>query len=277
MTGGRVTVVVMTRNRWPDLRRTLDRHEPPVVLVDNGSDDGTPDLVRQHFPHVEVVALGENRGAVARNLGVERSRTPYVAFADDDSWWEPEALGHAADLFDRHPRLAVLAARVLVGEERRLDPVAEHMATAPLGTDADLPGPSVLGFVACGAVVRRDAFLDVGGFDDVVFFMGEEERVVLDLAAGGWGLAYVDSVVARHVPVASGDRAGRPSRVDRNRLLTAVMRRPWSVVAEATRSALRTPTGRRGLLSALPSLPAAYSRRALVPADVEQRCRLARS
>ena len=63
------------------------------------------------------------------------------------------------------------------------------MAAAPLGRDPDLPGPSILGFLACAVVVRRSAFLDVGGFDDVVFFGGEEERVALDLAAAGWGLA----------------------------------------------------------------------------------------
>src|SRR3954451_4572600 len=113
----RITVVVMTRDRWSDLRRSLPRHEAPVILVDNGSSDGTPDLVRQHFPDVEVVEVGHNLGAVARNVGVTRARTPYVAFADDDSWWAPGALEHAADVLDAHDRLAVLAARVLVGEQ----------------------------------------------------------------------------------------------------------------------------------------------------------------
>jgi glycosyltransferase involved in cell wall biosynthesis len=161
----RVSVVVMTRDRWPDLQATLSRHEAPVILVDNGSSDGTPELVRRHFPDVEVVELATNRGSVARNVGVERARTPYVAFADDDSWWAPGALAHAATLFDQHPRLAVLAGRTLVGPRQQPDPICELMAGSPLGRAADLPGPSVLGFLACGAVVRRDAYLAAGGFD----------------------------------------------------------------------------------------------------------------
>jgi glycosyltransferase involved in cell wall biosynthesis len=151
MTGSdRVTVVVATRNRWPDLEQSLPRHEAAVILVDNGSTDGTPERVRERFPHVEVVELPHNQGAVARNIGVRRASTPYVAFADDDSWWAPGALARAAGLFDEHPRLALLAARMLVGPAERPDPVCELMATSPLGRDPDLPGPSVLGFLACG-------------------------------------------------------------------------------------------------------------------------------
>ncbi|GAA3147819.1 DUF2795 domain-containing protein [Nonomuraea salmonea] len=183
----RVTVVVVSRDRVRTLTRTLPLHPRPVILVDNGSGDGTAGFVRRHFPDVHVVEAGRNLGAPGRNLGVELAGTPYVAFADDDSWWAPKALERAADVLDAHPRLAVLGARVLVGPDERLDTVSERMRDSPLGTEPGMPGPSVLGFLACGVVVRRDAFLEAGGFDDVVFFFGEEERLALDLAALGWG------------------------------------------------------------------------------------------
>jgi len=266
----RVTVVVMTRDRWPDLERTLPRHEAPVVLVDNGSSDGTPDLVRRHFPHVDVVALDTNHGSVARNIGVRRATTPYVAFADDDSWWAPGSLARITTLFDQHPRLAVLAGRILVGPEEREDPVCSLMADSPLGREPDLPGPSVLGFLACGAAVRRDAYLEAGGFDDVVFFMGEEERLALDLAAMGWGLAYCADVVAHHHPSPSRDPEAQRARGARNRLLTTVMRRPWPVVArEVVRDLRSGPTGRRAVRQALPVVPRAVGRRRRLPPHVE--------
>ena len=266
-----VTVVVMTRDRWPDLQRSLPYHEGPVVLIDNGSSDGTPGLVRRHFPHVDVVELGDNRGAAARNVGVERAATPFVAFADDDSWWAPGALAEAARLMREHPRLALLAGRVLVGEDGRPDPGEAAMAGSPLGTAADLPGPSVLGFLACGAVVRRRAFLEAGGFDDVVFFMGEEERLALDLAARGWGLAYVDRVVAHHHPSPARDPQARQALSERNRLLTMVMRRPWRVVLGEGMRALRSgPAGRRAVAQCLPRLSAAVAARRRLPAEVER-------
>lgn len=275
MSPDKVTVVVMTRNRWPDLERSLPRHEAPVIVVDNGSTDGTPRLVREHFPHVDVVELGTNHGSVARNIGVERARTPYVAFADDDSWWAPGALAEASDVLDAHPRLAVLAGLMLVGEDEQLDPICMLMESSPLGTEPDLPGPSVLGFLACGAVVRREAYLAAGGFDDVIFFMGEEERLALDLLTLGWGLSYVDRVVAHHHPSPSRDSVKRRARAARNRLLTTVLRRPWPVVLRAVGEDLRQ--GRAGWLAvaeALCVLPRALARRRVVPAHVEAARRL---
>jgi GT2 family glycosyltransferase len=266
----RVTIVVMTRNRWPDLQKSLPQHRVPVILVDNGSTDGTPALVRKHHPAVDVVELEANHGSTARNIGVERARTPYVAFADDDSWWTAGSLSRAAATFDAHPRLAVLAARTLVGAAETPDPICALMADSPLGQEADLPGPSVLGFLACGAVVRRDAYLAAGGFDDVVFFMGEEERLALDLAAMNWGLAYVEDVVAHHHPSPVRDPVARAARAARNELLTAVMRRPWPVVVRAVTAAARTGTpGRLALRQALPVLPRALRRRRRLPQHVE--------
>ncbi|GAA3183938.1 glycosyltransferase family 2 protein [Nonomuraea roseoviolacea] len=271
----RVTVVVATRNRRRALAGSLPHHPRPVILVDNGSTDGSPGFVRRHFPHVTVVEAGRNLGAPARNVGVRMAGTPYVAFADDDSWWAPGALARAADVLDACPRLAVLAARVLVGPEERLDPVCEEMARSPLGHEPDLPGPSVLGFLACGAVVRADAFLEAGGFDDVIFFFGEEERLAVDLAARGWRLAYVDDVVAHHHPSPSRDPRGRKELATRNSVLTAVLRRPWSVVARRSLAALRQgPNGWRGLRTAVPRLRPALAQRRELPPAVERARRL---
>src|SRR5690349_5723922 len=195
-----ISVVIATRNRADALASTLPRlldlpERPPITVVDNGSDDRAVTLVRDRFPEVRLVALGRNGGAVARNFGVAAATTPYVAFADDDSWWAPGALATAEALFDGYPRLALIAARVLVGPEERLDPTSVWMARAPLGHQPDLPGPSVSGFLACGAIVRRDAYLAAGGFDPIVFFMGEEARLAYDLRSAGWGLVYRDDVV----------------------------------------------------------------------------------
>ncbi|HEX3002618.1 MAG TPA: glycosyltransferase [Angustibacter sp.] len=268
------TTVVMTRNRRDELLRTVQRLEGPVVVVDNGSTDGTPDAVRAlRRPDVEVLALERNHGAVARTIGAARARTPLVAFSDDDSWWHPGALERAAEAFALHPRLGLLAARVLVRDGERVDTVSEAMAAAPLGRAPDLPGPDVLGFIACATVVRREAFLGVGGFDDVVFFAGEEERVALDLAACGWGLAYVEDVIAHHAPSpARATPLARQALIERNHVLTAVMRRPWPVVRE--RWAQRSAPRQEGWAALGRRAGRALARRRVVPPHVEERARL---
>ncbi|WP_242611075.1 glycosyltransferase family 2 protein [Blastococcus saxobsidens] len=271
-----VTLVVMSRDRREELLASLPRHEAPVILVDNASTDGTAEAVRAARPEVTVLGLEENVGSYARTMGVEHAGTPFVAFADDDSWWAPGDLARAAAVMRAHPRLAVLNARILVGPEERLDPVCREMAASALGTPADLPGPALLGFVACGAMVRTEAFLQVGGFDRVVRFPGEEERLALDLAAAGWGIAYVDEVTVHHHP--SPRRSApehRRAAIWRSRVLTAVMRQPAPEVGRVVLRALRTGTAeRRGLVHALPDVPAALRARRPVPEQVRADLRL---
>src|SRR4029450_2183441 len=94
----RVAIVIATRNRGPELLGTLTRlralHEQPLIMVvDNGSTDGTAELGRtHHHPGVQVVGLRRNRGGAARTVGARLVDSPYVAFSDDDSWWAPGRL-----------------------------------------------------------------------------------------------------------------------------------------------------------------------------------------
>jgi GT2 family glycosyltransferase len=284
MTSSRVTVVIATRDRWGELTHTLRRlrelpERPEIIVVDNASTDGTAEAVRARFPEVRLIALRHNRGAAARNVGVEQARTPYVAFSDDDSWWEPGALEIAVDVFDAHPRLGLIAATPLVGEERRPDPIVSRMADSPLPADERLPGPPVLGFLGCAAIARREAFLEVGGYSDLLFFVGEERLLAYDLAAAGWGLSYVASVVAVHMPSPIRDSPEhRRGLEQRNELLTAWLRRPMPVaLARTLRLAARTPrsaSARTAWPSALVRLPAALAHRRRLPVNVERNARL---
>jgi GT2 family glycosyltransferase len=251
-------------------------------VVDNDSDDGTPQAVRERFPWVRVLMVGRNLGAAARNLGVQAARTPYVAFSDDDSWWAPGSLERAAAILDRHPRLGLLAARTLVGPEERADPVTARMANSPLPSPPGAPGPSVLGFLACAAVLRRAAFLEVGGFSRVLFLVGEETLLALDLAAAGWQLCYVADLIAHHHPsVRRPEPQRRASTEWRNTVLTAWMRRPVPVAVGSagalTRALRHDPAARAALVGVLARLPAALAYRARVPTRVERQVRLLES
>ncbi|MCO1594313.1 glycosyltransferase [Micromonospora sp. RHAY321] len=266
-----VTVVVATRNRRAQLLDTLGRHAAPVIVVDNGSDDGTPAAVARAFPAVRVVRLDGNAGAgAARNIGVELADTPFVAFADDDSYWAPGALERAAAILRGHPGTGLLTGQVRVGREQRLDPVSAAMARAPLGTPPGAPGPAVLGFLACAVVLRRSAFQQVGGFTERLGTYGEEALLAMDLAAAGWQLAYADEVVAHHLPLPAGrDGLARQRMEARNRLLTALLRRPAGVVLRTAATVARDAAGRGGLFDVGREVGWALRGRRRLPAEVE--------
>jgi len=281
-----VTIVVITHNRREEALGTLAKltslpSRPPIIVVDNASRDGTASAIEARFPGVELIRSERNLGAAGRNVGALAARTPYVAFSDDDSWWAPGSLGRAASRLRAFPRLAVVAARILVGPRMVLDPTCRLMASSVLYRDADLPGVPILGFVACGAVVHRDRFLDAGGFPARFHVGGEEAAVSLALARRGWGLSYLDDVVAFHVPSSSRDHAGRREAMIRNELWVAWEYRTaavaLAVTKRAARTALRDPIARRALIAAARSFPEVIRRRDPVPAELEAALRLLES
>jgi GT2 family glycosyltransferase len=202
-----------------------------------------------------VVALPRNLGAGARTIGARVVDRPYVAFCDDDSWWAPGALRRAADLLDDYPAVGLIAARVLVGGDRREDALCARMARGPLATEPGVPGVPVMGFLACGAIVRRTAFLSVGGFERRLGIGGEEELLAMDLAEAGWRLAYVREVVAHHDPAPRADDDGRRRRQARNALWCAWLRRPAAraaaITGRAAIAALGDPSMRAGIADAV--------------------------
>ena len=211
---GQVNVVVLTHNRVSELARTLHRLEgladvAHIVVVDNASTDGTGTHVQRHFPRVELVHCEKNLGAAARNLGVACVDTPYVAFCDDDTWWAEGSLHKACALLARHPHLAAVAARVLVGEREVVDPTCERMAASPL-PPAGLPGLRLAAFMAGAVVMRTDAYREVGGYDERLFLGAEEALMALDLLVLGWQMMYSHKVVVHHHP--SSARGGPAPR-----------------------------------------------------------------
>jgi GT2 family glycosyltransferase len=279
----RVSVTMVTRDRRDTLLASIARlmalpERPSITVVDNGSTDGTVAAVRAAWPAVEVIGLPHNLGAAARTIGVQRSCAPYVAFSDDDSWWAPGALSHAVDELDAHPRLGLLAARVLVGADEREDPVCGLMASSPLGRAPGTSGPSVLGFIACGAVVRRAAYLAVGGFHRRFGIGGEEELLAADLSAAGWDVCYVDGVVAHHHPSPSRDPRRRRQIQTRNALWFAWLRRHPRTALGHTLTVLpqvqRNPATRAAFIEALRGLPWIVRERRRLPGPVERALRL---
>jgi GT2 family glycosyltransferase len=276
-----VSVVVLTHQRAAEAARTVERllalpEAPPVIVVDNGSSDGTASTIRARFPSVRLLALSVNLGAAARNVGVLAAATDYVALCDDDTWWAPGALARAVAMLDAHPRLAVVTGRVLVGADGHEDPTCTLMATSPLEGDPDCPGPRVLGFLAGAAVLRRAAFLAAGGFEPRFFLGGEEALLAIDLAARGWLLAYTPGVIAHHHPSPRrGPAAQRRQLLLRNALWCAWLRRSAPDAMRASLALLREHREQRlpATLAALAGVAWVVRHRRVAPAAVQRALR----
>jgi GT2 family glycosyltransferase len=278
----RVSIVVLTHNRPAELARTLQHlaalpEQPPVIVVDNASQPPVDPTRIPGWGQARLVLCPHNEGAAGRNRGVAEVTTPYVAFCDDDTWWEPGALATATALLDADPRVAALSARVLVGPDNRFDPACEAMARSPVTPPAGppLPGPPLVSFMAGAVVMRTEAFRAVGGYEPRFFLGAEEVLMALDLGARGGWIAYAPQVVTHHHPSAARDAAHRRLVTLRNRLWLPWLRLPlrWAIsesrhiLREARAAGLIGPV----LREALRALPWVLAERRPVPPDVLRR------
>jgi GT2 family glycosyltransferase len=283
MTDLRTTVVVITHDRRPELLRTLEHlaelpEHPRVIVTDNGSTDGTAAAVARHHPDVLLLTPGRNLGAVGRNLAMNHVRTPYVAFCDDDSWWEPGSLTGAADLLDRHPALGAVTARIVVEPDGTEDPIITELRNSPIPGPSWLPGPALGSFLAAATVLRADAFRAAGGFHPRLWLGGEEELLAADLAADGWWLTYADHLTAHHQPSVVRDATLRRGHGIRNTLWFTWLRRPAGSALRRTvhlaRTVPRDTVSLRAFAEAAAALPWVLRERRVLPSEVESRLRL---
>ncbi len=264
-----LTAVIITYNRSNDLARTLkglltlpERFN--LIVVDNASTDGTGILVKNRFPQVKYICLDQNCYAGARNTGAQAATTPYLAFTDDDCGWRPGSLGLAVSNLYQYPHVAAVVPQVLVHGERP-DPLNHIFSTSPLPAFVDMPGPSLMGFLEGSVVMRKEAFLETGGYDPRHKIHGEGRQIAIKLVDACWGITYTPQVIALHYPSRVRNTANRRRSAARNGILTAAMAEPWeNVLLEiilSLRSSRDHPEMMWGILDAFIGLPQAIRQR----------------
>jgi GT2 family glycosyltransferase len=257
-----------------------------VILVDNGSDDGSPEYVRQHHPEVRLVEVGRNAGfAYAANRGLETARTEFVALVNTDVVLAPDWLARMVDTLSGDPAAASVACKMLslrdparvydAGDVLRRDGVCEQRGRFGLDDGRwDEPG-EVFGACAGAAIYRRETVLSLGGFDERYFVYLEDVDLALRLRLAGWRCLY-EPAVALHAGEGSSGQlpGGHEYYVARNTLvlvakafppnwlgLVAYRQLGWLWHALVDR---RLGAHLRGIAAAAPMVPAALrERRAL--------------
>lgn len=179
----RASVVISTRNRKDELRRAVasaleQSIRPQVIVIDDGSDDGTSQMIRAEFPEACLERFESSRGyIVQRNFGARISNAPIVVTLDDDAAFvSPNTLEQTLADFD-HPRVGAVAIPYIdVGK----DPAPRQRAPRQ-------PGIHVTNnFRGTAAAVRREVFLQLGGFREFFLHQCEEDEFCLRLLNAGY-------------------------------------------------------------------------------------------
>lgn len=217
-----IDVVIVARDRY-ELTESCLRHLAAqtvahhIVLVDNGSTDGTVALVREAHPQVSIVAFDEGRGfAEACNRGTEAGDGEIVVLLNNDVDCEPDFLERLTAPFAADPRLGSVASLMLAPGGQTIDSVGLVADPVLAGfprlqrqpaADASSPRPVLTGPAGAGAAYRRTAWTALGGMDEAIFAYMEDLDMALRLRGAGWGTAA--AVDARGIHLGSASHGHR--------------------------------------------------------------------
>ncbi|WP_171239013.1 glycosyltransferase family 2 protein [Ruegeria sp. HKCCA5763] len=231
-----ISIVIVSWNTRDILKDCLDSitnqttltHE--VIVVDNASTDGTPDMVRQHFPGVTLIANSDNRGfAAANNQGLEIATGDKLLLLNPDTIILDHAIDVMSGWLDAHPDVGCVGCQVL-----------ENLETIQLTCFAD-PGPLSLAVIEFGLkrlfpwpeygdwdrktqrdvdvvsgmfmLVPRPVFEKVGLLDDAFFIYSEEADWCRRIRNAGWRCVFAPEARILHLEGGSKSTAQIESRM----------------------------------------------------------------
>lgn len=219
-----ISAIVVSYNARDHLRKCLDELErrlpadAEILVVDNASSDGSPELVRDEHPRCRLIALERNVGfGAANNQAAAVARGEHLLLINSDAWLREGSLDVLRDALDRDPRLAIAVPQLrypdgrlqfswapetgVLGEALQMArnrfearPFAHRQVAAILRRI--LGG----GWVSAACIlVRKTAFDEVGGFDESFFMYFEDVDLSRRLRLAGWRLRLVSEAEAFHV------------------------------------------------------------------------------
>lgn len=179
----KATVVITTKDRRNELRIALrsacqQNAAMEILVLDDGSTDGTADMVRTEFPSVRVERYEQSAGLVVRrNQGAKLATAPVIISIDDDAAFSsPHIVSRTLTEFD-HPRVGAVAIPFVNVNQ---DSLVRQLA--PCGSNIH----ATHSFIGTAHAIRRDLFLTLGGYREYLFHQGEECDFCVRLLAAGY-------------------------------------------------------------------------------------------
>ena len=272
MSGARTAVAVLNRDgdRFLDACfAALTSEDAPggreLVLVDNGSTDGSPDRLVAAFPEVRVIRNGSNLGyAAGYNRAFEMLDNEYVVLLNNDTRVRPGWLAALVAAADADPDVAAVTAKLVFADRPH---VIQSTGTLLLsdggGGDRGFgeedhgqyaAREEVFAFNGGSALLRRAALADVGGFDHRFFAYYEDTDLSWRMRLHGWRIVYEPAAVVEHVHAGTSGEWSESFlfHVDRNRVLMLLKNGSTGFVSSALRKVGGRAAGGRGAAGRAP-------------------------
>lgn len=255
-----ITIVIVNFNTVDLLRNCLRCVEKEtqalnceVFVVDNGSNDGSPEMVRREFPSVNLIENGRNLGfARATNLALRQASGRAVLLLNSDAELLPASLDTLWNYLEAHPGAGAVGAQ-LIGADGEFQNAVDHFPTllTELANKSLLkilfpkwyPGKrsrftepvEVPALIGAAMMVRREVLEKVGLLDEAFFFFMEETDWCYRMRQAGWLIAHLPQARIRHLGGATAKKFSWKSKVEyyrsrylffrkhRSRLSTAIL------------------------------------------------------
>jgi GT2 family glycosyltransferase len=248
-----ISVVVVNWNRRDLLRcclASLARQAAAdfeVVLVDNGSEDGSAAMAETEFANtrfpLRVIRNPENKGfCAANNQGIRAAEGEFIALLNNDAEAEPGWLQALRGAFDGRPGVGMAASKILVYEDPRRIDKAGHLiypdgqnrgrGAGAIDTGQFDSSDETLWPDGCAAMYRKSMLDEIGGFDEDFFAYGDDAELGLRARIAGWKCIYVPRAMVRHHrgSTLGLESPARLTLIERNRVLLAAKLFPWSLL-----------------------------------------------
>ena len=217
------TVVIVTKNRKDELRGAIvsaleQDVNPQILVIDDGSTDGTAEMVRAEFKEVELHSFPESLGLVVRrNYGARVAKAPIIFSLDDDARFSSTSIvSKTLSQFSSECIGAVAIPFVNVNQ----NPKVHQLCPKPNSTFVTYT------YIGTAHAIRRDVFLEMGGYAEYLIHQGEEEELAIRMLDAGYFISMGSSDVINHLesPKRSCERMDYYGR--RNQILFAMLRVP---------------------------------------------------